>query len=410
MNLDVTLDLFGQAKEPWVSFKPVVKPVDDEPNSCIWDIPYTIPQLGYLTHNHFRYYGKFPSVVAGQILDDIPPETDSDYVLDNFCGSGTTLVEAKIRGIPSCGVDVSWLGVLASNAKVDFVDLDRVQQIANAVASAGTDTGNIYLEPDKYRDKWWPVETAKTLTAMQANLQTHEECLEKNFCLVAFLAIIRRVSFAYDGEVRPHFNKDKKPREPIAAFKKKIADMVVRHSDFMSVAKRDCVSACYFSDNKNIDRSLLPSGDCYLMISHPPYLNSFDYSPVYGQEYFWSRPFRPETDDKERRAAELKAWPAKESLVEDYYAGLKSCYEEAFDILRPGGHLAVVIGDCTIQKVLEPVLDKCNQLVEDIGFQLTKANYRTTHYGLGNYAYSHRADYHGEAVKRDAILYFRKPT
>lgn len=37
-----------------------------------WDIPHTISALSYLVHSDYRYYGKFPSVVAGQILEQLP--------------------------------------------------------------------------------------------------------------------------------------------------------------------------------------------------------------------------------------------------------------------------------------------------------------------------------------------------
>ncbi len=401
-------DLFGVANAPWISYKPKIKPMLEHPRSYIWDIPYTIPQLGYLTHNHFRYYGKFPSVVAGQILDDFRPTNPREYVLDNFCGSGTTLVEAKIRGIPSCGVDVSWLGVLASNAKVDSVDFNEIWRISNIVCTAGEGGLLGGLDPDNYRDKWWNIDASRKLIRMQESLASIKDSKEKNFCITAYLAIVRRASFAYDGEVRPRVNKNKNPKDPVAAFSKKIADMLRRQDDFQLISDAECPAKCFQSDSKSIDRRKLPKGDCYLIISHPPYLNSFDYSPVYRQEYYWSKLFRHENDDVDRRSEELKAWPANQKIVKEYYSDLEKCYVEACDILKPGGGLAVVIGDCTIQGKLEPVLSNVIEIIEGIGFNLVRVNYRTTHYGLGKYAYQDRADYHGTAKKRDAVIYFEK--
>ena len=61
------------------------------------------------------------------------------------------------------------------------------------------------------------------------------------------------------------------------------------------------------------------------------------------------------------------------------------------------------------EKKLIPVIEKTIELVKLVGYKLEEINYRTTHYGLGKYAYSHRADYHGKQVeKRDGIIIFKK--
>jgi hypothetical protein len=58
-----------------------------------WNISNTIPELAYLTHNYFRYYGKFPSVIPRKLLRDFGDRLGPrDFVLDNYMGSGTTLV------------------------------------------------------------------------------------------------------------------------------------------------------------------------------------------------------------------------------------------------------------------------------------------------------------------------------
>jgi len=54
---------------------------------------------------------------------------------------------------------------------------------------------------------------------------------------------------------------------------------------------------------------------------------------------------------------------------------------------------------------LIPVVDKTIQIVESIGYKLSELNYRTTHYGLGKYAYNHRADYHGQQEEKKDGLY-----
>ena len=67
------------------------------------DVSETISELAYLTHDYFRYYGKFPSKVAKYIIDYvqgkgvISPQTD--FIFDNYNGSGTRLLKQKLLAI-----------------------------------------------------------------------------------------------------------------------------------------------------------------------------------------------------------------------------------------------------------------------------------------------------------------------
>ena len=403
--------LFPMKETPvFRQFLPEIETVSKKPAINLWKIPYTISQLSYLVHNHYRYYGKFPSVVAGQILDQFQPENSHDWVLDNFCGSGTTLVEAKLRGVRSVGIDVSWLSALASNVKTRHVDLQKLRADFSKVASSFVRSSNIKVDDD-FVAKWF-TETASTdLFKLSRVLERqYDNSAEFDFLLIGFLAIIRRVSRAFDGEVRPHINKKKKERDVFSAYEKKIRDMSKRHEEFMSLTSCDTEARAVVANNLQLPLNLA-DGRCYLAISHPPYLNSFNYTPVYSLEYYWGKPFEkhfvPENFTG-LSGQELKAHPATEAITQSYFEHLKKCYEEVYSIQDAGGLLAVVIGDCTRNKKLIPVLDRTIEVVEEIGYETVQVNYRTTHYGLGKYAYRHRANYHGDAEKKDGILVFRK--
>ena len=375
-----------------------------------WDIPYTIKQLSYLTHSHYRYYGKFPSVTAGQILDQLPPPTPDHYVLDNFCGSGTTLVEAKLRGINSYGLDISWLSVLASNVKTREIDVLLVKENLNGLIKVFEQSKeDTSIPSDPYLDKWFEEGAARDLITIQNILLNMPESSIKDFLLVAFIGIIRRISKAHDGEVRPHINKSKKQRCAISAFSKKVTDMCTNHLEFQDYTKNSITSECILGDNVNLPKKF-QDGLCYLVISHPPYLNSFNYSPVFNLEYFWGKPFENQysNGECELHKKEMKAHPANESITEKYFKHLKNCYEETYSIQQEGSSLVIIIGDCTRNGKLINVLNRTIKIVEDIDYSLKEINYRTTHYGLGKYAYKYRADYHGGAEKKDGILIFHK--
>jgi DNA modification methylase len=76
-------------------------------------------------HRLHPYKGKFIPQLVEYFLDDHTDEfkkevyfQKGDIVLDPFCGSGTTLVQANELGLHAVGVDISEFNVLLSNVKV----------------------------------------------------------------------------------------------------------------------------------------------------------------------------------------------------------------------------------------------------------------------------------------------------
>jgi SAM-dependent methyltransferase len=75
-------------------------------------------------HSMSSYLGGFPPRVPRRLIQEWVPSRTT--VLDPFCGSGTTIVEAKLLGHPAVGVDLNPLAVRLTQAKLQPVDLDEV--------------------------------------------------------------------------------------------------------------------------------------------------------------------------------------------------------------------------------------------------------------------------------------------
>ena len=401
-------NLFEQDTQIWEKYLPIVEAVDVPGQSVnIWDIPYTIRQLAYLTHSHFRYYGKFPSVVAGQVIDDYYDRGTNRPILDNFCGSGTTLVEASLRDIPSFGVDVSWLAVMASGVKTQHVDTSKIAAHLRTIERAYSPIETEELHPRE--EKWFELSAVWGLKSIQEQLIAMERTKEVEFLICAFLAIIRRTSRAFDAEVRPHINKDKRLRDPLQAFSKKVREMLENQRAYQLCTRSDLSHKCMLGTAEAASQAY--DGDSpSLIISHPPYLNAFNYAPVFTLEYHWGKPFENRfVDASDFHKQEMIAHPATDSNTEKYFNLLRAAYTESYQMQRSGDTLAIVIGDCTRHKKLIPVLHQVTEIASQIGYTPIATNYRTTHYGTGKYAYNTRADYHNdESAKKDGILVFRK--
>lgn len=94
-------------------------------------------------HRLHPYKGKFIPQLVEYFLDN---HTDNfkkevffkkgDIVLDPFCGSGTTLVQANEIGVHAIGIDVSAFNALISNVKMQKVDLITLQNHINEISIA----------------------------------------------------------------------------------------------------------------------------------------------------------------------------------------------------------------------------------------------------------------------------------
>lgn len=421
--------------------------VPDLYNSDFLDVSETISELSYLTHDYFRYYGKFPSKVAKYIIDTLlnkgSIDVKKDFIFDNYNGSGTSLVEAKIAGFESGGIDINPFGVLASNVKTYNYNIQRLQarfsQLLTAIKTAVPDAGlfqavlepsldsgiaglysQIYVDfPDV--EKWFDVDAIRELVAIKYYLLQMPYDKYREFFSLGFFAIIRRVSKAHDAEVRPHVNLKKKKRSAVAAYEKKITEMISTMQEW-NLTVSNAVNArtfiCNNSDKDNVVRIIRKLKQDYkkelgLVISHPPYLNCFDYIPVYRLKFLWAFGFDEiygKMSYQQIKQEEIRSYPAKkDALVNRYFKHNMDAYKILYDELRPNGYCCVVIGDCTINKQLFSVHKMFIKVMENIGYTVEKVTYRSTAYGLGRYAYRHKADYNDrEDGKKDAIIFFKK--
>ena len=82
-----------------------------------WD--FVDANTSYLTHSIHPYPAKFIPQIPDMLIQEL--SSFAETVLDPFCGSGTTLVEARRLGRHAIGVDANPLACLISRAKASCI-------------------------------------------------------------------------------------------------------------------------------------------------------------------------------------------------------------------------------------------------------------------------------------------------
>jgi len=102
----------------------------------------------YSTHGLHEYRGRFnPQVV--RTVGNLLGLASGAFVLDPFCGSGTTLVEGVHSGWSTVGLDLNPLAVLISNAKLGLLRVDPATirgQVTHLLARVRNDASGLSFE------------------------------------------------------------------------------------------------------------------------------------------------------------------------------------------------------------------------------------------------------------------------
>ena len=86
-------------------------------------------------HNWYRFVLSYPPHLVRDYIKDFGLSDDAT-ILDPFCGTGTTVVEAKLCGIKSRGTEANPFPYFASSVKTDWtIDPDQLLAQADDIAN-----------------------------------------------------------------------------------------------------------------------------------------------------------------------------------------------------------------------------------------------------------------------------------
>jgi len=354
-----------------------------------------------LTHGLHRFAGKYIPRIPGWVLDEFA--TKNDVVLDPFCGSGTTLVEALSRSKLSIGIDCDPLACLISRAKTANISHIRIQELGFEIQRSWTGPAEVLEVPMQgvVNFSHWFTKSAwgylQSLLASINSLICTED--ERDFLLSVFSSILRYVSNADDQTQKTYVSGTlkKRPPEVVATFWRAFAKASVGLKELASIRVPGARAEIIRGDACEID---LPRNSVDLVVTSPPYLDSVDYMYNFMLEYFWlgSRFGVPDrkTFNQMRRSPTGAKNPSDKSvgklpasiadlISEDdisntrisatraYCASMAQHFQSVVRVMRRDARYVLVVGNSKTGEGVLPIHDCLIRLAADAGLAFEKA-------------------------------------
>ena len=321
-------------------------------------------------------------------------------LLDNFAGSGTTLVAAKGLGLSAVGYDLSPLAVTVAKAKTAQYDLGSLRQCGGQIwdyVGEGSLPSGI---PQRLLDAFSENELLELTRILDAIRELPETA--RGFFLVAALStaydFTRAVS---DGGWLRWVESPDRGDEVRGVFEQRVEQMLIDIEDCPLDFDPLPVAAC-LGDARTLP---LPTDSVDAVITSPPYPNRHDYSRVFhigllliGESESAVKDLRRRSLRSHVEAKEPEAWstrlqafqappilrhvleylqsnadPRVQRMVRGYFEDMFLSLQEVSRVLRAGGHAALVVGNVRHAGRMVPVDELLVKLAVQVGLEFETA-------------------------------------
>ncbi|MEZ4525875.1 MAG: DNA methyltransferase [Desulfobacterales bacterium] len=326
-------------------------------------------------HRLHPYLGKFIPQLAEIFLRKYfsPGQT----VLDPFCGSGTTLVQANELGINSIGYDISAFNVLLCRAKTGCYDPAKAKsEISDILERVRRDTQrnlwNLNLDDSEYREA--DNEYLQTWFAPKAlnELLTYRNYIDSvDYEYKDLLKVILSRS-ARSARLVTHFDLDfpKKPQttpyhcykhsrichpteEAFKFLNRYSIDTIKRITGFSKLRTKATVEVCH-ADSRDGKFPHING-----VITSPPYVGLIDYHEQHIYAYHLLG-----LEDKRTREIGAAANGSSQKAKQSYQQDLAEVFRHAFDAMESGGRFIIIAGDK--YKLYDEIAKLAGVEVEDV--------------------------------------------
>ena len=340
------------------------------------------------TKEYTHCFHTYPAMMIPQIARRLLKQygIEGGWLLDPYCGTGTSLVEASLFGMHSVGCDINPLVRLIATAKSTPMCLSTLDE---TLSKLNNDLFQIEFQEGKVPDApvpdilnlayWFSEKTIKYLAYLRAWIDTIEDEAIRNFILVAFSETVREVSYTRNGEFKLYRMPAKRLKDfdpdVFGAFGKKLNRN--RNGLAMFLEKRRNVEVSVSSANTVQGEFPMPRplGGYDMIITSPPYGDSHT-TVAYGQFSRLAAEWIGLPNARKIDKLAMGGYISKETLADSpvssaiekihsidekrarevsaFYIDLKRSINSISQVLSPVATICYVVGNRRVKEVLLP--------------------------------------------------------
>lgn len=356
------------------------------------------------THAYHSYPMRFVPQLARKLLDEY--SQPDDLVVDPFMGSGTTIVEAAMKGHAAVGIDVNPIAKLITDAKITAVEPLVLDKATDRLLKRLSE--NRAREPIQFDqsvsariDFWFPPLQREQLEALLTAITLEPNAKARLLFLCAFSSILKKCSLWYPGSTKAIRSEKRRrnPEDPYRAMSNHLRLMTERNQQLYefwgphSARTRPAIRTY----RQDVRRLKLPPSSADLMITSPPYVTSYDYAELHQLSLLWlgyattyqdvrgsfvgtthgvSSAPKPEmirnwsllAGDTVDSMLSSRAQPHLNRAVAGYFADMWVFLGNIRRVLKPRGRLVLVIGNTVLRGVLIRNAEVLAEMGANLGF------------------------------------------
>jgi|YNPMSStandDraft_1061717.scaffolds.fasta_scaffold00135_26 tRNA G10 N-methylase Trm11 len=358
-----------------------------------------------LTHCYHDYPARMIPQVAGKLLDLFAPS--GKLLFDPYCGSGTSLVEANIRGIHAVGTDLNPLARLIAQAKTARPDLEilnfEIEKFKRGVMDNLKKKWLIRegetIEGISNLEFWFKPEVIQKLLLIKAFIRQIDDKDTALFFKVAFSETVRESSNTRNNEFKLYRYDEKK----LASHKPDVEGIMLeklqrnlrgynQYKAILDNLKYPPSTKVYgFNSVNEIPEDYLLPNSVDIVVTSPPYGDSGT-TVAYGQysrlSAAWLGLEEPHKIDRKlmggQSLREIPLFPSnllnqailqiqqkdekRARQVAAFYKDLLLSITHVAQTIRKGGYACYVVGNRKVKGVILPTDIAIRNFFEENGF------------------------------------------